>query len=148
VPTFDGDAVPPTLRIRRALLRALPAVLAAAAIWLWFRSVEQACEPRFAEWVAAFEASVRSGEPRLPAPVRVADELLRGPVEAALAVPVDPMAAVRLEASRDSYGAVVSWIDRGGFERYLELRCDGASVEVRGVGVASTSKPQWDKEAP
>lgn len=140
--------MPPAQRIRRALLRAAPAVLAAAAIWLWFRSVEQACEPRFAEWAAAFEASVRSGEPRLPPPARVADELLRGPVEAALAAPVDPAAAVRLEASPDSGGAVVSWVDRGGVERYLELRCDGASVEVRGVGVASPSRPRWDEETP
>lgn len=140
--------MPPAQRIRRALLRALPAVLAAAAIWIWFRAVEQACEPRFAEWAAAFEASVRSGEPRLPAPARLADELLRAPVEAALAVPVDPAAAVRLEPSPDSGEAVVSWGDRGGARRYLELRCDGSSVEVRGVGVASTSMPRWSEETP
>lgn len=143
------DAAPPPLaaRVRAASLRVLPVLLVAGGIALWFGSIGRACEPQFAAWAAAFEESIRSGSPRLPHPGRLADDLLRAPVEAALAVPVDPASAVRVEASPESGEAVASWIDRDGGRRYLELRCDGGSVEVRGVGVESASMPKWDEEA-
>jgi len=140
----DSDASP-SRRFRSAALRTLPVLLVAGAIWWWFSAVERQCEPLFAAWAEAFEASIRRGEPRLPAPGRLAEELLREPVERALAVPVDSEARVRLETSPDSGGATVSWLDGGGSRRYLELRCDGTSVVVWGIGVASRPSPPSDE---
>jgi hypothetical protein len=141
-----GSEPSPLQRVRRAALRVLPVLLVAGGIWWWFRAVERQCEPLIAAWADAFEASIRAGEPRLPAPGRLADELLRERVERALAVPVDPAATVRVEASSDSGGATASWIDRHGARRHLELRCDGTSVVVRGVGIAPRSSPLANDE--
>lgn len=96
--------------------------------------------------MAAFEESLRSGSPRLPAPGRLADELLRKPVEAALAAPADPTAAVTLERSSRGGEAVVSWLDGRGARRHLELRCDGTSIAVWGVGTAPESTPRQEDE--
>jgi hypothetical protein len=123
-------------RIRRASLRVVPVLLVAGGIAWWSRSNAIRCESLFAGWAGEFERSLAAGDLRLPPSSPLADPLLAGPVEAALAAGAanGPVSA-RIEATERSGFARITWQDRMGLSRWIELRCDGTAVVVSGVGL-------------
>ena len=142
----DGSASgPPTIaaRIRRAALRVVPVLLVAGGIAWWSHARSIRCESHFAAWIAAFDRSLREGEPRLPSPANLADPLLTAPIESALAAGVaadHAESAATIEPGESTGFARARWRDRDGVSRWIELRCDGASIEVSGVGFEPTGE--------
>lgn len=136
-----ADSGSPTIavRIRRAAMRVVPVLLVAGGISWWSHAQTTRCDRLFAAWVESFSGSLRDGEPRLPAPRALADPLLEAPIAAALAAGAaegapDRSAAATIEPGDATGFARVRWQDRAGKARWIELRCDGSSIEVCGVG--------------
>ena len=120
-------------------MRVVPVLLVAGGIAWWSHAQTVRCDRLFAAWVESFSGSLRDGEPRLPAPRALADPLLEAPIAAALAAGAADGAQGRSAAATiepgDATGfARIRWQDRAGTARWLELRCDGSSIEVSGVG--------------
>ncbi|MGA1044372.1 MAG: hypothetical protein ACO3ZY_04110 [Phycisphaerales bacterium] len=123
-------------RIRRAALRVVPVLLVAGGIAWWSHANAIRCERLFEGWAAEFERSLAAGDLRLPPSSPLADPVLAGPVDAALAAGAAARpASARIELTDRSGFARVSWPGRAEVARWIELRCDGATVVVSGVGV-------------
>jgi hypothetical protein len=123
-------------RIRRAALRVVPVLLVAGGIAWWSHANAIRCERLFEGWAAEFERSLAAGDLRLPPSSSLADPVLAGPVDAALAAgAADRTASVRIDPTEQPGFARVAWRDRAEVARWIELRCDGATVVVSGVGV-------------
>jgi hypothetical protein len=134
-------------RIRRAALRVVPVLLVAGGIAWWSHANAIRCERLFEGWAAEFERSLAAGDLRLPPSSSLADPVLAGPVDAALASGVaDRTASVRIEPTERSGFARVSWHDRAGVARWIELRCDGTAVAVSGVGLGSDALEGLDEQ--
>lgn len=129
-------------------MRVVPVLLVAGGIAWWSQAQSARCERHFAAWVEAFERSLRSGAPRLPEPAALADPLLESPIAEALAAGAadgavgaegGPAAVEILDGGATGF-IRVRWRDRDGVARWIELRCDGASVAVSGVGLEPNGK--------
>lgn len=135
-----ADPAPPTIarRVVRAAIRALPAVLIAAAIWVWFDRARRDCDARVRAWSQELTAALRRGETALPAPATVSEWVeptLRswmpgagetpGAAREVRFVPADPQV--------DSRAPAVEWTDAGGGVVRLRCRCAGESIEIVGV---------------
>lgn len=136
MPEQEPSAAPSIAsRIRRASLRVVPVLLVAGGIAWWSRSNAARCESLFEGWAAEFERSLLAGEPRLPASAGLAAPLLAEPLAAALAAGVAPEASsARIEPVEQAGFARIVWRDRADGLRWIELRCDGTTVVVSGVG--------------
>ena len=124
-------------RIRRAAVRVLPVLLVAGGIAWWSQAQSARCDRLFDAWRSEFDRSLRDGEPQLPAPANLADPLLAAPIASAFTAGVAAAgveAASAIEPGESTGFARVRWNDRDGAARWIELRCDGASVTVSGIG--------------
>jgi hypothetical protein len=134
-------------RIRRAALRVVPVLLVAGGIAWWSHANAIRCERLLERWAAEFERSLAGGDLRLPPSSSLADPVLAGPVDAALAAgAADRTASVRIEPTERSGFARVAWHDRAGVTRWIELRCDGTAVAVSGVGLGSDALEGLDEQ--
>lgn len=125
-------------RLRAALLRGLPAVLVALAIWLWFEQSRRSCDATARTWARTLEVDLRGGRAVLPPPAvapegwideqvgRILAEGARGDVTITYE-PADPAV--------DSRTPAVRFLAADGGLRRLRLRCEGSSLEVVGFEV-------------
>ncbi|MGA0285843.1 MAG: hypothetical protein ACO3YY_01555 [Phycisphaerales bacterium] len=139
-PSDLEPATPPTSissRVRRAGLRALPAVLIAGAIWLWFENVRRECDDRVRRWSQDLSAALVRGETGLPEPAVVSEwvepTLRRWMEDGAVPRGSDEVRFVPADPQVDSRSPSIEWATTDGAVIALRCRCVGESIEIVGI---------------
>lgn len=122
-------------RVVRAVLRAAPAVLIAAGIWIWFEFGRRDCDERVRAWSATWAVELRRGERELPPPARISEWIeptLRGWLQE---TPTDGVEVrfVPADPQIDSKSPSVEWAGPDGSAFSLRCRCTGDGIEIVGV---------------
>jgi len=133
-----GAPVGPTAasRLKRAALRGLPAVLIAAAIWLWFDLARRDCDARVRAWTAEFARSLARGETAFPAPATISEWIeptLRTMLSGLGNMSEDAVRFVPADPQVDSRSPVVELAAADGAVVLLRCRCAGDSIEIVGI---------------
>jgi len=130
-----GSPRPGRRRIAAAALRALPALLIAAAIWFWFDLGRRHCDERVRSWSLDLAGALARGDDRLPAPATIS-EWIEPTLHTWLGDSPRPDVQVRFEPADpeiDSLSPAVAWTEGDGTVLALRCRCDGDLIEVVGI---------------
>lgn len=122
-------------RVTRAGVRAMPAVLIAAGLWIWFDLARQRCDDRVRSWSRTLAASLERGTRDLPPPATVS-VWIEPTLRDWIGEDPRPGVEVRFEPADpevDSRSPAVEWTESDGGVVSLRCRCDGDLIEIVGI---------------